>query len=300
MLAVVGLGASASDATGKYGTAFILSYVALRVLLLLQYARAYRHVEEARQGIRYYLVGTAAGAAFWTMSLAVSGPARYTLWAVGLLVDVLAPLLVTRARVQVPLHLEHLPERFSLFVILVLGESVAAVVHGVHDAKWTSGAVLAGLVSFGLVAVLWWSYFDFGGASAKHLLDEAGDDGGTSAHDMYIFGQLPLCLALAMVGVGVQGIILDNTADAGVAARVLLSGGVALYLLTIAATNAGMERHSRSGWWWAVLAAAVAAADALLDIPALAVVAILAALVTVVLVVGLEQEARGNVELESL
>jgi low temperature requirement protein LtrA len=200
----------------------------------------------------------------------------------------------------VPLHLEHLPERFSLFVILVLGESVAAVVHGVHDAKWTSGAVLAGLVSFTLVAALWWSYFDFGGAAAKHLLEEAGDDGGTSAHDTYIFGQLPLCLSLAVVGVGVQGIVLDNTADAGVGARALLSGGVALYLLTIAVTNAGMARHSRSGWWWAVLAAAVAAADAVLEIPALAIVAILATLVTVVLVVGLEQEARGNVELESM
>ena len=34
--------------------------------------------------------------------------------------DALTPLLGTASREEVPLHLEHLPERFSLFVILVL------------------------------------------------------------------------------------------------------------------------------------------------------------------------------------
>jgi hypothetical protein len=139
MLAVVGMAASVAEATGKHATAFVLSYVAIRVLLLVQYARAHRHVEAARGGIRIYLLGTGAGAALWLASLAVDGPARYGLWALGLLVDAAAPLLVTASRTQVPLHLEHLPDRFSLFVILVLGESVAAVAHGVHDASWAWG-----------------------------------------------------------------------------------------------------------------------------------------------------------------
>ncbi|HEU0101350.1 MAG TPA: low temperature requirement protein A [Mycobacteriales bacterium] len=300
MLAVVGLGAAASGATGEYATAFILSYVALRLLLLVQYARAYRHVESARAGIAVYLVGSGAGAALWAASLMVSGPPRYALWVAGVLIDAVAPLVVTAARIQVPLHLEHLPERFSLFVILVLGESVAAVVHGVHDAKWTAGAVLAGLVAFVLAAALWWSYFDLAGAAAKHLLDEAGDSHSTAAHDIYIYGQLPLCLSLAAVGTGIQGLVLENTAQAGLAGRVLLSGGVALYLVSIALTNAGMARKVRSGWWWAVAAAAVAVADALVELPALAIVGVLAALLVVVVAVGMEQEARGNVELEEV
>ena len=86
--------------------------------------RLTRHVEQARDGIRIYLYGTGAGAVLWLASLAVEGPVRYVLWAVGLLVDAAAPLLVTASRTSVPLHLEHLPDRFSLFVILVLGESV--------------------------------------------------------------------------------------------------------------------------------------------------------------------------------
>jgi len=300
MLAVIGLAAAAADATGRYATAFVLCYVAIRVLLVMQYARAYRHVPEARAAIRLYLAGTGAGAALWAVSLAVPGPVRYVLWAVGLLVDVAAPVVVTTRRIEVPLHLEHLPERFSLFVILVLGESVYAVAHGVHDASWTASAVLAGVAAFVLVAALWWSYFDLAGAAAKHLLSQAGDARGTAAHDVYVYGQLPLCLSLAAVGAGVQVVVAQSTAQPGAAGRALLSGGVALYLLSVALTNVGMARRARSGWWSAALAAALAAATALLELPALAVVGMLAVLLVVVVVVGLEQEARGNLELEAV
>ena len=300
MLAVVGMAASVAEATGKHATAFVLSYVAIRVLLLTQYARAYRHVEAARGGIRIYLWGTGAGAALWLASLALDGPARYVLWALGLLVDAAAPLLVTATRTKVPLHLEHLPDRFSLFVILVLGESVAAVVHGVHDASWATGSVLAGAVCFVIAAALWWSYFDLAGAGAKHLLLEAGGASSTASHDVYVYGQLPLTLALVAVGVGIEGMVLEGFAEVGDGLRSLLAGGVALYLVTVGATNAGMARRSRSGWWWAAIASVVAVADAVLDVPALGVVAVLAVLLVVVVLTGLEQEARGNVETDAL
>jgi len=300
MAAVIGLAASASDATGTYVNAFVLSYVLLRVILLLQYARAYRHVEQARAGIGLYLLGTGAGAVLWSASLAVHGPARYVLWGVGLLLDALAPLLVTAKRIEVPLHMEHLPERFSLFVILVLGESVAAVAHGLHDAKWPSGAVVTAVVAFVLTAALWWSYFDLGGAAAKHMLEEAGGERSTASHDVYVYGQLPLALALAVAGAAMQGLVVESTGEATTGVRALLAGGVALYLVTVAVTNAGMAGSARSGWWWVAAAAAIAVADALLELPALAVMGSLALLLVVVVAVGSEQEARGNVETADL
>ena len=300
MLAVIGMAAAASDATGKYSTAFTLSYVALRLLLLSQYLRAYRHVVEARAGIGAYVLGTGAGALLWTSSLAFDGPARYVLWGVGVLVDAVVPLLVTASRTSVPVHLEHLPERFALFVILVLGESIAAVAHGVHDAEWTAGAVAVAAVSFVLAAALWWSYFDLAGAAAKHLLGESDGNESAPAHDVYVYGQLPLCLSLAFVGVGIQSVVLESAGDASEGTRVVLAGGVAVYLTAVGLTNTGMSSNARSGWWWAVLAAGVAVADALLDLPALAVVGVLALLLVTVVLVGLDQEARGRVELESL
>ena len=86
-----------------------------------------------------------------------------------MVVDGIGPALATLRSNKLPLHVEHLPERFGLFVILVLGEALGGVVRGVHDAHWAGPAVLAGLVGFVAVAALWWVYFDVGA-------DESADD----------------------------------------------------------------------------------------------------------------------------
>ena len=94
--------------------------------------------------------------------------------------------------------------------------------------------------------------------------------------------------------------MLEGTQEVGAGVRALLSGGVALYLVTVGVTNVLMQRSRRSGWWWAAAASVVAVADAALDVPALAVAGVLAVLVLAVVITGLEQEARGEVELEKL
>jgi predicted membrane protein len=61
-----------------------------------------------------------------------------------------------------------------------------------------------------------------------------------------------------------------------------------------------MARGASSGWWWAAAASVVALVDVTLDVPALAVAGVLAALLVAVVLTGLEQEARGRLELEAL
>ncbi|MDP9401188.1 MAG: low temperature requirement protein A [Actinomycetota bacterium] len=301
MLAVIGFAASAAEATTKYAVPFTLCYVAVRVVLFLQYLRAYRAVREARPTVRLYLIGAAAGALLWLVSLAVPPPLRYALWTVGVAVDLLLPFAVTFAHGAVPLHLEHLPERLALFLILVLGESIAAVAHGVHDVAWGLEAVLIGVVSFVLAAALWWTCFDLAGAAAKKLLIERS---GTSrvATDIYFYGHLLTALGLAAVGVGIEHVILESTGSSETTAwtRIVLCGGVALFLVTISVTNSAMVRSWRSGWWWPIGAAVLAAADALLGLPALAVVTSLAAIAVGVTVTGIVQERRGRIELAEL
>jgi low temperature requirement protein LtrA len=301
MLAVVGMAATATEAVGAKSALFASCYIALRLLLISQYARAYRHVAAARRGIRLYLVGTGTGALLWALSLALPTPVRYWLWAAGILVEIVIPLLATAAHTDVPLHLEHLPERFSLFIILVLGESVAAIAHGVHDAQWNADAVTVAVISFVLTAGLWWSYFDLAGAGAKRLLAETDSNRSSVTHDTYIYGQLPLTLALAAIGVGIEHVILESTRDhIPTGTRTLLAGGLAVYLAAVGITNTGMARTWRSGWWAPVAAALVALANLLLALPAVVVVSVLAALLVSVVVVGTVQETRGRIDLERL
>jgi low temperature requirement protein LtrA len=301
MAAVIGMAASATEATGKYFGIFVGCQLVLRALLLLQYRRAHRHVPGARPIARLYLAGTAAGALLWAVSLAVPRPVGFVLWAAAVLVEALVPLLATRSSTDVPLHVEHLPERFALFVILVLGESVAGIAHGLHGAGWTGSALPVAALAFVLAAALWWSYFDLAGARAKRLLSEAGDRPSSHTHDVYVFGQLPLTLALATVGAGVELAVVESSAgEVALGTRLVLAGGVAVYLLSVAVTEAGMSRRVRRGWWWPVPAAAVAVLDVVLELPAVVVVGALAAVVVAVVVVGVVERATGRMGVEEV
>jgi low temperature requirement protein LtrA len=295
MAAVIGLAASATEATGKWFAIFVGCQLALRALLLLQYRRAYRHVPPARPVVRLYLAGAAVGAALWAGSLAVPRPVGYALWAAAILAEALVPLLATRGSADVPLHVEHLPERFALFVILVLGESVAGVARGLHDTSWAPAALPVAGLSFVLAAGLWWSYFDLAGARAKRLLNEVGGEHSDHAHDVYVFGQLPLTLALASIGAGIElAVVESGRGEVPPGTRLLLAGGVAVYLASVALTDTGMARRGRSGWWWPLAAAVVALLDVVLELPAVAVVGALAALIVVVLVVGSVERTTGR------
>jgi low temperature requirement protein LtrA len=301
MLAVIGMAAAASDATGRRAVPFTICYILLRVLLFLQYARAWRTVPDARPKIRLYLIGAAAGAAFWTISLATPSSLRYVLWGVGLAVDVIVPISATFAQGWVPLHLEHLPERLGLFVILVLGESVTSIATGVHDGQWTRQAVLVGALSFVLAAGLWWSAFDLTGGAAKNLLLKASENGRRLAEDIFLYGHLPVTLGLAAVGVGIEHVVVESAQDQPTSGtKLVLCGGVAIYLAAVSLTNNALSGRWRGGWWWPGLAALVAVADAALTLPALVVVGALALLLVVVVVVGVVQEARGRIETDQL
>jgi low temperature requirement protein LtrA len=295
MAAVIGLAASATEATGEQFAVFVGCQLVLRGMLFLQYRRAYRHVVAARPIARLYMAGTGAGALLWAVSLLVPRPVGFALWAAAVLLEALVPLLATRHSTDVPLHVEHLPERFALFVILVLGESVAGVAHGLYDASWAPSAVPVAALCFVVAAALWWSYFDLAGARAKRLLNEVGGERSDHSHDVYVFGQLPLTLALAMVGAGIELAVAESgRGEVPPGTRLLLAGGVALYLISVTVTDTGMSRRARSGWWWPLAAAAVAVIDVGLELPAVVVVGALAVLLVAVLVVGGMQRATGR------
>jgi low temperature requirement protein LtrA len=217
------------------------------------------------------------------------------------LAEAVVPLIATRVPTDVPLHVEHLPERFALFVILVLGESVAGVAHGLYDASWGPSAIPVAVLSFVLAAALWWSYFDLAGARAKRLLNELGGERAEHRHDVYIFGQLPLTLALASIGAGIELAVVESGAgEVPTGTRLLLAGGVALYLVSMTITDTGMSQRARSGWWWPLAAAAVALVDVALELPAVVVVGALAALLVAVLVVGTVQRTTGGLAVDEV
>jgi len=103
--------------------------------------------------------------ALWLISIFVPSPFRYALWTVAMAIDLAIP---TRAWAVLKGHtvvISHLTERFGTFFIIVLGESVAAVVAGVARFELTIESWIVGGLGFVIALCLWWIYFDLADTS---------------------------------------------------------------------------------------------------------------------------------------
>ena len=225
----VGLAASVPDAFEGETTAFVIAYLALRSLQLGLYARARRHVPATRALYGRFLVLYGAGGTLWALSLAFDGPARYSLWAAGIAIDLAGPLSERRSEERVAIDAHHLAERFQLFLLIVLGESVAQLVSAAHDRPWSvhEGAVLA--AAFTTLAALWWV--------TLNAVDHAALRRSHRALTRFVFANLPLVAGIASASAGLHRAILaaDGAGSIPVASRCALYGGVALALLATAA-----------------------------------------------------------------
>ncbi|QDB78373.1 low temperature requirement protein A [Georgenia wutianyii] len=288
------MAAAASDPTGAQSTAFTVGCLITRLLLLALYIRAWRHVREARTTIEIYLIGTTAGAMLWAVSLIVPAPATYALWALAVALEATAPLIATRKGDNAPLHIEHLPERFALFVILVLGESVASVVTGMHDTDWNPTSVLVAAVGFLIASALWWNYFDLGAVAGKEQLTSEQRPQHTAKPDRYVYGHLPLTLGLAAVGVGIEQYIVHPVGELTTGGRWALCAGAALFLTGTAVIISG-NNGWRATWPWPLAAIPAILAVGYLDqlLPAVSVSAIGIALIITILA-GLREQRRGQ------
>ncbi|MFI1990712.1 low temperature requirement protein A [Actinoplanes sp. NPDC020271] len=298
MAGVIVMAASAEEAIGDGSRWFALGYVLLRMTLIIGYLRVWRNLPEARAGIRPYLWGHVAGAMCWTISLGVPGTGRYVLWAVGVALDLLGPTIAARVPDAPPLHMEHLPERFGLFVILVLGESVAAVVVGLRGGHWAAEVLLAATFGFLAAAGLWWSYFDLsGGAAKRRLVQEGGERTRQGVHDFYVYAHLPVAVSLAAVAVGLEHAILHGAEDhLSLGTRAVLGTGLAGYLLSAATIQAVLSRRWRVAAIWPGLGVPLVLAATLLPgLTPVVRVALCAAIMVAGVITGVAQHRAGEV-----
>ena len=231
MLAIAALAVQIPEFTHGQTVGFAVAYVALRVLTISLYVRAFRHVPEARSLIGRYILAFSFSVALWTVSLAFPAPWRFVFWGIGLAVDIGVPAFSGPRFVRrIPLHASHIPERFALFTIIVLGESVVAIALGTAGSNWqTSSAAAAGL-GFLAVACLWWIYFDVGAGLALRP--------GPMVAISFIYTHLPMLTALTAVAAGVNLLIKEASGselDAGT--RWALCGGAAVYLCCVSVVH---------------------------------------------------------------
>ena len=139
-----------------------LGYTLVRISLVWLWLRAWRANPRLRPTISRYMIGLVACQLLWISLLFMPKDWLLPLFAVFITLEMLVPFWAERTT-RTPAHPEHINERYSLFTIIVLGESILATVVSIKDSVTGTGhignsaivIVSAMLVMFSL----WWMYF---------------------------------------------------------------------------------------------------------------------------------------------
>lgn len=210
---------------------FTLAYTAMRLPLVAHWWRAARSDAAHRTFAMRYAVGAVAAQSIWLLALAVPAPGRYVVWLVALLVDLGTPPLAVRAAPDRVFHPGHIAERYGLFTIIVLGETVLAVTVGLRDSLDVGriGADVVLVTGSALVVAFafWWLYFD--------VLGSEGLTRNRRAAFAWGYGHLAVYAGIAAVGAGVQAQLelLSHGGD-GTTAPVAVAAPVAVTLVVLA------------------------------------------------------------------
>ena len=221
---------------GGSAWAFAATYAALRALIVWLYIWAWWYVAETRALCARYAGGYALGALIWGASVFVPEPARYWLWAAGLAVELATPMLAEFTVPWSPVQVSHLAERFGLFTIIVLGESIVVTGAALVDTDWNFASVVVAVFGFAVVGCAWWLYFDRVDESAVER-SLTGSFGQRLLGFVWSYGHLIIFAGLAMTAVGIELAIEEAAEGMEVGARAALCGGVAVYLLAISVVH---------------------------------------------------------------
>ena len=224
------------DAPGGLNGPVVLvcAYLFVRVLHLGAYAFA---AVGDRGLLRQLLVTVApmlAGASLLLLGALLGGRAQTLLFAAGLALDWAGTYATSREgdwRIHSPVHWS---ERYGLFVILVIGESIVAIGAGASGLP-ISTSLLAGAVLGIVVSLfLWWLYFDVVSRAAEHVFARlSGRAQATLAVEAYSYLHFPLVAGVVLAALGVEEVLahVGETEQLGGFAALALHGGLFLYLL---------------------------------------------------------------------
>ncbi|MFE9557815.1 low temperature requirement protein A [Streptomyces sp. NPDC006703] len=262
-----------------------LGYVLLRTALAALWLRAARSDTGRRRTALRFATGVTACQVGWIGLLFAPVSAQLA----GIIVMIIAELSVpvwAQAAGMTPWHPHHIAERYELFTLIVLGESVAAAtaaVRSAFDQNHDAGALYA-LAAGGLLMVfaMWWLYF----ARPAHTLLATTHQ----AHHKrftWAYGHYLIFAAAAAEGAGLAVYadhITGRTHVPPLVAGAAVTLPAAIFLISVWAVHLRPHRTSRVEQLPFPAAVVLILAAALSPAPALAAGLVLAALVVVVTV----------------
>ncbi len=294
MLASLGMAIAIPEAFGDRALLFAGSYVALQTVRNAFVVWATDRDDAAHEQYRRILGWGLLAAIPWLAGALAPNEWRIPIWILAVAIDYLAPAFaywtprLGRADMST-LNIDggHFSERFQLFIIIALGESIVVTGATASDLSLDPVIGVAIAVAFTGSAALWWLYFDYVAAvSTRRLIDI--DETARMGRDAYTYVHILIIAGIIVAAVGDE-IVIAHPREVlhGLELGVVI-GGPVLYLLGHVAFRwimAGSLTRTRSGGLVAI---------ALLTVLGLVAPGLVTqAAVNVALIVVIVLEARG-------
>ncbi|QES48687.1 hypothetical protein DEJ50_13480 [Streptomyces venezuelae] len=209
-------------------TVAVLGYVVMRVALTAQWLRAASgETGPARHSAHLYAAGLVVCQLGWIALLWAPEGSKRWLFPVLVAAELLVPVIAERGH-QTPWHPHHIAERYGLFTIIVLGETIAAATVAVQSALDEHEALdlLLPIAGGGLLLVFaaWWIYF---AVPVHHRL------AGNREAIPWGYGHFVIFASAAAIGAGIEVAVEQAVGKAHVstvAANLAVTVPAAVYL----------------------------------------------------------------------
>lgn len=239
------------EAFGERALLFAGSYVAIQVgrhVFLTFYAAEAGTIEQERAAriLTWFL----AAGVLWIAGALVEGPARVILWLAALGLDYGAPLALYwvpgRRRLEATtwnVGTEHFAERFQLFMIIALGETIVITGATTSDLVLDAATLVAFGMAFLATAAMWWLYFDYVARIAQRRL-ELAPNRTVLARDGYTYLHVVMAAGIIVSAVGDELVIAHPKEVLPAPEIAVVVAGPGLYLLAHA-----LFRRRMTGSW---------------------------------------------------
>ena len=267
-----------------YGVAYWFGRIVLGAGMVLDGVRA------RRWPVNPYLVSMVLTGPMLIVGGLLDGRARLILWAVAAVTDLSTPTLLRRWLQSMHYDAGHLTERFGLFVLIAIGESVVAAGTSADAAHLSVAQGFAVAAAFLLDCGLWWVYFHFAADAMRHSLATARVQLDITRL-VLSYGHLAFIAGIVLISVGLRSSVHAPGERLDPAVAGLLYGGCALFLAAFGFTRWAMFRLVS----WTRLSAAAVVVVALpvaLPAPALTSLVVLGSILAVLNVVEMVRVGR--------
>jgi low temperature requirement protein LtrA len=180
----------------------VAGYVVMRVPMVFQWLRSAKHNPERHDACMVYVWTIAIGQLGWCTLIFMNFSIPVTLVVIVCLalLELAGPLIAERQKGGTPWHAHHIAERYSLLVIITLGEGVIGTVASINavisETGWSIDAALVLAAGIGLTFGLWWTYFMVPSAEVLSVHRERSFGWG--------YGHILVFGSLAAVGAGLH------------------------------------------------------------------------------------------------